>query len=58
MTSFTLGLRLHAGQFTPDAGAQPGAGTADHLEATPMDGLKTLATAHVQPVPLPASVYI
>jgi imidazolonepropionase len=56
-----LGLRLHADQFTPDAGAllaaELGAATADHLEATTIDGLKALQSAHVQPVLLPASVY-
>ncbi len=56
-----LGLRLHADQFTPDAGAQLaaelGAATADHLEATTNAGLKALHAAGVQPVLLPASVY-
>jgi imidazolonepropionase len=56
-----LGLRLHADQFTPDAGAhlaaELGAATADHLEATTIDGLKALQAAKVQPVLLPASVY-
>ena len=56
-----LGLRLHADQFTADAGAysprrwEPS--TADHLEATTSAGLKALLTANVQPVLLPASVY-
>src|SRR3984957_3456567 len=49
-----LGLRLHADQFTPDAGAylaaELGAATADHLEATTVDGLKALQAARVQPV--------
>jgi imidazolonepropionase len=56
-----LGLRLHADQFTPDAGAylaaELGAATADHLEVTTMDGLNALRAAKVQPVLLPASVY-
>ena len=56
-----LGLRLHADQFTPDAGAllaaELGAATADHLEATSPAGLAALQSAHVQPVLLPASVY-
>jgi imidazolonepropionase len=56
-----LGLRLHADQFTPDAGAylaaELGAATADHLEATTLEGLKALQAANVQPVLLPASVY-
>jgi imidazolonepropionase len=56
-----LGLRLHADQFTADAGAylaaEVGAATADHLEATTASGLKALRDAYVQPVLLPASVY-
>jgi imidazolonepropionase len=56
-----LGLRLHADQFTPDAGAilaaELGAATADHLEATTSVGLAALGAANVQPVLLPASVY-
>lgn len=56
-----LGLRLHADQFTPDAGAllaaELGAATADHLEATTTAGLQALCAANVQPVLLPASVY-
>jgi imidazolonepropionase len=56
-----LGLRLHADQFTADAGAylaaEMGASTADHLEATTSAGLKALLAANVQPVLLPASVY-
>jgi len=58
---FGLGLRLHADQFTPDAGAllaaELGAATADHLEATSPIGLAALQSAGVQPVLLPASVY-
>jgi imidazolonepropionase len=56
-----FGLRLHADQFTADAGAylaaELGAATADHLEATTTAGLKALLAANVQPVLLPASVY-
>jgi imidazolonepropionase len=56
-----LGLRLHADQFTPDAGAllaaELGAATADHLEATTAAGWNALKAANVQPVLLPASVY-
>jgi imidazolonepropionase len=59
--SLGLGLRLHADQFTADAGAylaaELGASTADHLEATTTAGLKALLAANVQPVLLPASVY-
>jgi len=59
--SLGLGLRLHADQFTADAGAllaaELGAATADHLEATGPAGLKALKAAGVQPVLLPASVY-
>jgi imidazolonepropionase len=56
-----MALRVHADQFTPDYGskvaAELGAATADHLEATTEDGLRTLHAAGVQPVLLPASVY-
>lgn len=56
-----FGLRLHADQFTPDAGAylaaEVGAATADHLEATTSAGLAALRESRVQPVLLPASVY-
>jgi len=59
--SLGLGVRLHADQFTPDAGAllaaELGAATADHLEATTALGLEALKSAGVQPVLLPASVY-
>jgi imidazolonepropionase len=59
--SLGLGLRLHADQFTADAGAllaaELGAATADHLEATGPAGLAALKAAGVQPVLLPASVY-
>jgi imidazolonepropionase len=54
-------LRLHADQFTADAGAKLAAemraATADHLEATGAEGLNALQAAGVQPVLLPASVY-
>lgn len=56
-----FGLRVHADQFTPDAGAllaaEVGAATADHLEATTRAGWEALSAARVQPVLLPASVY-
>jgi len=56
-----FGLRIHADQFTADAGAllaaELGAATADHLEATGPAGLEALRAAGVQPVLLPASVY-
>ena len=56
-----FGLRIHADQFTPDAGsllaAEFRAATADHLEQTTAAGLAALKTAGVQPVLLPASVY-
>jgi imidazolonepropionase len=56
-----FGLRLHADQFSADAGAllaaEMGAATADHLEATGPAGLEALRAACVQPVLLPASVY-
>jgi len=56
-----LGLRLHADQFTADAGAllaaELGAATADHLEATGPAGWDALRSAGVQPVLLPGSVY-
>lgn len=56
-----FGLRLHADQFSADAGARLAAevkaATADHLEATGPEGLRALKAANVQPVLLPASVY-
>lgn len=56
-----LRLRVHADQFGPDGGAQLaaelGAATADHLEGAGEDGLRALASAGVQPVLLPGSVY-
>jgi imidazolonepropionase len=59
--SLGFGLRVHADQFTSDEGAKLaaslGASTADHLEATTVEGLTALRDANVQPVLLPASVY-
>jgi imidazolonepropionase len=59
--SLGLGIRMHADQFSPDAGAllaaELGAATADHLESSTDKGLAALAEAKVQPVLLPASVY-
>lgn len=59
--SLGFGLRVHADQFTADEGAKLaaslGACTADHLEATTVEGLTALRDAKVQPVLLPASVY-
>ena len=56
-----LDVRLHADQFTPDAGAhlaaQTGAVTADHLEATTPAGLQALCNQGVMPVLLPGAVY-
>lgn len=56
-----FGLRMHADQFSADAGArlaaEMGASTADHLESTGAEGLAALKAADVQPVLLPASVY-
>jgi imidazolonepropionase len=56
-----LGLRLHADQLTNSGGAllaaELGAATADHLEETGPDGIRSLAQAGVQPVLLPASVF-
>ena len=56
-----LGLRLHAEQFAADGGAalaaELGAVTADHLECTDADGIAALASASVQPVLVPASVF-
>lgn len=56
-----LGLRVHADQLTNNGGAklagQLGAKTADHLEQTDEEGIHAMATAGVQPVLLPASVY-
>ncbi len=56
-----MGIRLHADQFSADAGAllaaELGAATADHVECTTALGLEALRAANVQPVLLPASVY-
>jgi imidazolonepropionase len=56
-----LGARIHADQFSADAGAllaaEIGAVTADHLERTTEAGFTALAKAGVQPVLLPGSVY-
>ena len=56
-----LGLRIHAEQFHADGSvalaAELGAQTADHLEATNIDGIKALRDAKVQPILLPASVF-
>ncbi|MGB8258794.1 MAG: imidazolonepropionase [Terracidiphilus sp.] len=56
-----LGLRVHAEQFRPGTGAalaaELGAVTADHLEMAEDDALRMLATAGVQPVLLPGSVF-
>ena len=54
-------IRMHADQFTPDAGAmlaaEMGALTADHLEATTPAGLEALNAGGVIPVLLPGAVY-
>jgi len=56
-----LGARIHADQFSTDAGAllaaEIGAITADHLERTTETGIAALRGAGVQPVLLPGSVY-
>jgi imidazolonepropionase len=56
-----LGARIHADQFSADAGAllaaELAAVTADHLERTTDAGIAALGRAGVQPVLLPASVY-
>ena len=56
-----LKLRMHVDQLTRGGGAQLaaelGAASADHLEQTDADGIAALATAQVQPVLLPGSVY-
>lgn len=56
----SLGIRLHADQFSTDEGslvaAEAGATTADHLECTSTAGFEALRAAGVQPVLLPASV--
>jgi imidazolonepropionase len=56
-----LGARIHADQFSADAGAllaaEIAAVTADHLERTTDAGIAALGRAGVQPVLLPGSVY-
>ncbi|MDQ2867807.1 MAG: imidazolonepropionase [Verrucomicrobiota bacterium] len=58
-----LGLRarMHLDQLTNSGGARLAAElkavTADHLEQTDADGIAALASANVQPVLLPGSVY-
>jgi imidazolonepropionase len=54
-------LRMHADQLSRSNGAELAAElnavTADHLEQTDERGIQALASANVQPVLLPASVY-
>jgi imidazolonepropionase len=56
-----LGLRMHADQLSLSGGAKLAAelrtATADHLEHTDGEGIAALASAGVQPVLLPGSVY-
>ena len=56
-----FGLRMHVEQFAADGGAalaaELGAATADHLECTDETGIAALASASVQPVLVPASVF-
>jgi imidazolonepropionase len=56
-----LGLRIHADQLSLSGGAQLAAelraATADHLEHTNSNGIAALASAGIQPVLLPGSVY-
>jgi imidazolonepropionase len=56
-----LGLRVHADQLSLSGGAQLaaelGAATADHLEHADARAIAALASAGVQPVLLPGSVY-
>jgi imidazolonepropionase len=56
-----LKLRMHVDQLSNSGGAklaaELGATTADHLEQTDAAGIAALATAAVQPVLLPGSVY-
>ena len=56
-----LGLRMHADQLTLSGGAtlaaELGTVTADHLEHTDGEGIAALASANVQPILLPGSVY-
>lgn len=57
----SLGLRIHAEQFSPGTGATLAAvlsaATADHLESVTDDTLLQLNAACVQPVLLPGSVF-
>jgi imidazolonepropionase len=59
--SLGLGLRMHADQLSLSGGARLAAelraATADHLEHTDAAGIAALASAGVQPVLLPGSVY-
>jgi len=59
--ALSLGLRVHADQFSADYGsllaAELHAATADHLESSTPTALAALHAAGVQPVLLPASVY-
>ncbi len=56
-----FGLRMHVEQFAADGGAalaaELGAVTADHLEYTNAAGIAAMASASVQPVLVPASVF-
>jgi imidazolonepropionase len=56
-----LKMRMHVDQLTNGGGAafaaEVGAATADHLEQTDAAGIAALASANVQPVLLPGSVY-
>jgi len=58
---YGLHLRVHAEQFRTGTGAalaaELGAATADHLEMANEESLRRLATARVQPVLLPGSVF-
>ncbi len=57
-----LKLRVHADQLSPGGGAalaaELGAATADHLEYTGAAGIAALKAANLQPVLLPASVFM
>src|SRR5215813_6367378 len=57
-----MGLRVHADQFSPSGGSQLaaeiGAMTADHLEHAGEAQISALKSASVQPVILPASVFL
>jgi imidazolonepropionase len=59
--SLGLGIRIHADQLSrsgaAELAAEIGAVTADHLEQIDAKGIAALATARVQPVLLPGSVY-